>query len=138
MDAVVADGGDCWSPDDDMLAKTDAICGETARVLKPGGIYVQVSFGQPHFRKLHILQNEAARWSSYKKHDVPVGFGYFLYALRRLGEPAAAAATATATAAVGGSSGSGVADTVPAGGAASASTDAAAAPLAASASAATG
>jgi SAM-dependent methyltransferase len=110
MDAVLADGGDTWSPPEELLEKTDRIMSEAARVLKPGGLYMQLSFGQPHFRKKYLLNKAPAAalpapafesatvsgvacdavqpsgelWApgSFQRFDVPVGFGYFLYTLR--------------------------------------------------------
>jgi EEF1A lysine methyltransferase 4 len=85
FDAVVADGGDSWSPPDELLEKGKQIMQEAARVLKPGGLYLQISFGQPHFRKQFLLSDETRHlWEGeVKKKDVPAGLGYFLYVLQR-------------------------------------------------------
>jgi hypothetical protein len=70
---------------------------EAARVLRPGGVYLQVSFSQPHFRKQYLLQRgddeeataarDAGLWERWQQHTVPVGFGYFCYCLTRTHAP---------------------------------------------------
>jgi len=80
MDAQLADGGDAWDAPSHLMAVADAILGETVRVLRPGGLYLQLSFGQPHFRKPYLLQRDL--WAGLDTHKVPVGLGYFLYAAR--------------------------------------------------------
>lgn len=93
MDAVLADGGDTWSPPEALLASTDKIMIEAARVLRPGGVYLQLSFGQPHFRRKYLEHAPVAGlWAGpVERFDVAVGFGYFLYVLRRKGGAAAEA-----------------------------------------------
>lgn len=86
MDAVLADGGDSWSPPDELLEKGRKIMTEAARVLRPSGLYLQLSFGQPHFRKQFLLSEETKHlWSEagVGKKDVGVGLGYFLYSLQK-------------------------------------------------------
>lgn len=77
MDAVLAHGGDVWDPPADLLAVAERICSETARVLRPGGVYMQLSFSQPHFRMKYIDQ-VPGRWA-ITRHSIATGFGYFLY-----------------------------------------------------------
>lgn len=50
MDAVMADGGDRFDPSMEIKRSAAAIAREAHRVLRPGGVYIQVSFAQPHFR----------------------------------------------------------------------------------------
>jgi hypothetical protein len=56
LDAILADGGDVWDPPSNLLASAHAVCASVARVLVPGGIYMQLSFSQPHFRRKYLLQ----------------------------------------------------------------------------------
>lgn len=51
MDAMLAGKGDVWDPPTDLLEQAHAVCKGTAEVLRPGGVYLQVSFAQPHFRR---------------------------------------------------------------------------------------
>lgn len=86
MDAMMADGGDTWDAPEHLLELTRKVMRETARVLVPGtGVYQQISFGQPHFRKKYLVQDREL-WAEGGKVDVkelPVGLGYFSYVLRR-------------------------------------------------------
>ena len=50
------------------------------RVLKPGGIFLYITWGQPHFRKRLLERKE---WDvSVVTIDDGVGFGYFMYVCR--------------------------------------------------------
>lgn len=51
MDAMLAGKGDVWDPPADLLEQAHAVCKGTTEVLRPGGVYLQVSFAQPHFRR---------------------------------------------------------------------------------------
>lgn len=51
LDALWADAGSQWDPNDETKANVVASLNETFRVLKRGGLYLMISFGQPHFRK---------------------------------------------------------------------------------------
>lgn len=106
MDAILADGGDTWSPPAELLAISDKIMGEAARVLRPGGAYLQVTFAQPHFRRKYLEHAPVAGlWAGpAQRFDVDVGLGYFLYVLTRKAEAEAdAPAEADADAGEGGS-----------------------------------
>lgn len=50
MDALMVDEGDPWDPDPATRQAAAAMCESVSRVLKPGGVFLQVSFAQPHFR----------------------------------------------------------------------------------------
>lgn len=103
MDAILADGGDAWEPPSELLATAERVVAETARVLAPGGAYLQLTFAQPHFRRPYLVQR-AGRWASLVAHPVPLGLGYVLFVARTPGGAAAAAvATAGAAAAAAGS-----------------------------------
>lgn len=59
---------------------------EVMRVLKPGGLFFYISFGQPHFRLSHL---ERPNWENGVKTTV-IGDGgvlqYFLYQMKKKGE----------------------------------------------------
>lgn len=95
MDAVLAGRGDTWDPPDDLLAAAGSIAQAACRVLVPGGLYLQLSFAQKHFRKAYLCQ-AGIPWALERVESIPVGLGYFLYVLRR----DAAAAVAPAVAAI--------------------------------------
>ena len=93
MDAVLAHKGDVWEAPQELLQQTYTVCKQVQGVLAPGGVFLSLSFGQPHFRLQYFGaagadSTEAApaqdvpRWESIKKEAVDVGFGYFWYILR--------------------------------------------------------
>ena len=84
MDAVLAGRGDTWDPPEDLLLSTAAVARAACRVLVPGGLYLQLSFAQKHFRKAYLCQ-EGIPWALQHVQSIPVGLGYFLYSLRRDG-----------------------------------------------------
>ena len=38
------DEGDPWNPKEEVVQRVHRVCAEVSRVLKPGGVYLQVSF----------------------------------------------------------------------------------------------
>lgn len=57
MDALMTDEGDVWDPNPEVLEAADRMCGHMSRVLKPHGVFLQISFAQPHFRRRYLLVN---------------------------------------------------------------------------------
>ncbi|PVU95880.1 hypothetical protein BB561_001518 [Smittium simulii] len=57
MDALMCEKGDVWDPSDELKAtvKKEVDCAE--RVLKPGGVFLYITFGQPHFRKRFLIRD---------------------------------------------------------------------------------
>ena len=55
MDALIVDKGDPWNPDPGTVERAHRMCSEASRVLAPGGVFVQLSFEQEHFRKKLLL-----------------------------------------------------------------------------------
>jgi hypothetical protein len=96
MDAVLAGRGDTWDPPDDLLAAAASIAQASCRVLVPGGLYLQLSFAQKHFRKAYLCQ-AGIPWALERVESIPVGLGYFLYILRRDAHAAVAPAVAAIT-----------------------------------------
>ncbi|PJF19192.1 hypothetical protein PSACC_01034 [Paramicrosporidium saccamoebae] len=54
LDALFTDGGSVWDPSTQVRSDVGACIDEVLRVLKPGGTFISLSFGQPHFRKPYI------------------------------------------------------------------------------------
>jgi len=55
MDALMTNEGDVWHPNETVVRDAHAMCQSVARVLQPGGHFVQISLAQPHFRKPYLL-----------------------------------------------------------------------------------
>lgn len=59
LDAMIH--GSPWSPPEDTITNTGKYLREVSRVLKPSGIFLYVTFRQPHFVK-PILECEGTNW----------------------------------------------------------------------------
>lgn len=51
LDAIIVDKADQWEIEDDVYKDSDFYFENVYRVLKKGGRFIQITFGQPHFRK---------------------------------------------------------------------------------------
>lgn len=80
LDAVWCDGGSLWTPSDAVRNDVMRCVDEVLRVLVPGGKFVSISFGQPHFR-LPLL-NRPSHWK-LKFEEIPDTF-YHLYQGQKL------------------------------------------------------
>lgn len=81
MDVLFVDSGDPWKPNFATLAKAMAMLQGVHRVLKPNGIFISISFGQPHFRR-PIFESPEFTWSMEWK-TFGDGFHYFFYVLKK-------------------------------------------------------
>lgn len=83
MDALLCSSGSVWSPSKEVTQSCKREVDEVIRVLKPGGRFLYVSFGQPHFRLAHL---ERPEWENGVKTTV-LGDGgivqYFLYEMKK-------------------------------------------------------
>ena len=79
------DGGDVWDAAGDapqLLAAARAVVDEAHRVLKPGGVYVCITFSQPHFRTQYLRQGAwAAEGAQVRRLPIDCGLGYTLFYL---------------------------------------------------------
>ena len=55
MDALMVDEGDVWNPKESVCAATHNMCLEMRRVLASSGVFLQISFAQPHFRTKYLM-----------------------------------------------------------------------------------
>ena len=81
-DALLVDEGDPWNPNPNCLDFISKVCQETIRVLIPAGIFIVLSFGQPHFRIPNYLNKEEYQWS-ITHETCGTGLGYFFYTMRK-------------------------------------------------------
>lgn len=58
MDALLCSSGSVWSPSEEIIESCRQEVDEVLRVLKPGGLFIYISFGQPHFRLPYLNRNE--------------------------------------------------------------------------------
>lgn len=73
MDALLVDEGDVWDPEEDTITIVDKMCEGISRVLKPSGLFLQITFAQTHFRTKylmgsHIMKSEVSPFDSLKGH----------------------------------------------------------------------
>mmetsp|Transcript_12895 Transcript_12895/g.30020 ORF Transcript_12895/g.30020 Transcript_12895/m.30020 type:complete len:141 (+) Transcript_12895:117-539(+) len=55
MDAIMVKEGDVWNPNFEVVHQTRNMCHHVSRILVQGGIFLCVSFAQPHFRTKYLL-----------------------------------------------------------------------------------
>ncbi|TYG74584.1 hypothetical protein ES288_D04G194000v1 [Gossypium darwinii] len=81
MDVLFVDSGDPWNPQPATISKVMAMLEGVHKVLKPNGIFISITFGQPHFRK-PFFHNAKFTWS-IEWSTFGDGFHYFFYILRK-------------------------------------------------------
>ncbi|KAM7474963.1 hypothetical protein LguiB_022206 [Lonicera macranthoides] len=80
-DVLFVDSGDPWNPRPETVDKVMAVLQGVHRVLKPDGIFISITFGQPHFRRPIFYAPEftwSVEWNTFGD-----GFHYFFYILRK-------------------------------------------------------
>ncbi|KAF9580504.1 hypothetical protein BGW38_002833, partial [Lunasporangiospora selenospora] len=87
MDALMCDRGDVWNPDEELVRTVAQEVDEVVRVLKVGGKFLYITFGQPHFRKRHL---ERDCWT-VETSTLGVAFHYFFYRMVKQDTSAASA-----------------------------------------------
>jgi EEF1A lysine methyltransferase 4 len=55
MDAALAGAGDVWNPNLETIRMAYKALLEISRILRPDGVFIQISLAQPHFRKKYLL-----------------------------------------------------------------------------------
>ncbi|GAA6018683.1 hypothetical protein JCM11491_001259 [Sporobolomyces phaffii] len=83
MDAMMTGVDDVWNPQPEIVADVKAEVDEVIRVLKPTGVFLYLTFGQPHFRRQHLNR---LGWK-LDILEVGEGFSYYFYVLRREDQP---------------------------------------------------
>ncbi|KAH9479539.1 EEF1A lysine methyltransferase 4 [Psilocybe cubensis] len=79
MDAMMTAKGDVWDPPQQVIEDCNKEVDETLRVLNNSGVFIYLTFGQPHFRRRY-LQREGT-YLSIK--ELGEAFHYYLYILRK-------------------------------------------------------
>ncbi|KAJ7978402.1 methyltransferase-like protein 13 [Quillaja saponaria] len=81
MDVLFVDSGDPWNPRPETVDKVMAMLKGVHRVLKSDGIFISITFGQPHFRRPLFDSPEfswSVEWTTFGD-----GFHYFFYVLKK-------------------------------------------------------
>ncbi|GAB2229664.1 hypothetical protein Droror1_Dr00013914 [Drosera rotundifolia] len=81
MDLLFVNSGDPWNPHPEAVSKVMSMLRVVHRVLKPDGIFISISFGQPHFRR-PLFEAPEFTWSM-EYSTFGDGFHYFFYALKK-------------------------------------------------------
>ncbi|PPQ72317.1 hypothetical protein CVT26_007274 [Gymnopilus dilepis] len=79
MDAMMTAKGDVWDPPQQVVDDCNKEVEETLRVLKDKGLFIYLTFGQPHFRRRY-LQREG---TTLEIKALGEAFHYYLYILRK-------------------------------------------------------
>ncbi|KAI8061153.1 S-adenosyl-L-methionine-dependent methyltransferase [Gongronella butleri] len=77
MDALMCDQGDVWDPSEELIEEVKKEVDEVERVLKVGGVFLYITFGQPHFRKPRLARD---CWE-IKTTTMGDAFHYFFYSM---------------------------------------------------------
>ncbi|KIY48139.1 S-adenosyl-L-methionine-dependent methyltransferase [Fistulina hepatica ATCC 64428] len=80
MDAMMTLKGDVWDPPQQVIDDCTKEVDEVVRVLCPdSGIFVYLTFGQPHFRRRYLMRPG----TNLEIKQLGEAFHYYLYVLRR-------------------------------------------------------
>lgn len=80
MDAIMAiEHGDIWNPSDKVKEACRAEVDEALRVLKDGGRFIYITFGQPHFRLPHLRREGC----TVETIELGTSFHYYFYVLTK-------------------------------------------------------
>ncbi|EGT51117.1 hypothetical protein CAEBREN_01789 [Caenorhabditis brenneri] len=80
IEAILVTEKSAWEPSDSALQNLENIFSSICRVLKPNGIFISVSFTQPHFRVPALLREK--NWS-VEMFEFGESFHYYVYVCRK-------------------------------------------------------
>lgn len=78
MDAMMTAKGDVWDPPQQVVDDCTKEVDETLRVLKKGGLFIYLTFGQPHFRRRFLTRPG----TTLEIKELGDAFHYYLYIMR--------------------------------------------------------
>jgi len=79
MDAMMTSKGDVWDPPQQVIEDCTKEVDEAIRVLKPSGMFLYLTFGQPHFRRRFLTRDG----TSLQIRELGDMFHYYLYVVRK-------------------------------------------------------
>ena len=82
LDALLTVKHDPWNPPESLLKQMHSYMDQVARVLVPGGIFLHITFAQPHFRRRFL---ETTQFNvSVKTLGGSDSFDYFIYHCQKI------------------------------------------------------
>ena len=75
--------GSLWDPEEEVKENVTAYVDEVARVLKPGGIWLYVTFRQPHFLKPLLSREGVWEVRVETLQDAPGSLEYFGFVIKK-------------------------------------------------------
>ncbi|KAF9643714.1 S-adenosyl-L-methionine-dependent methyltransferase [Thelephora ganbajun] len=79
MDAMMTTKGDVWDPPEQAIRDCNREVDDALRVLSPTGLFLYLTFGQPHFRKRYLSKRD----TQLEVRQLGETFHYYFYILRR-------------------------------------------------------
>ncbi|KAI0738534.1 S-adenosyl-L-methionine-dependent methyltransferase [Daedaleopsis nitida] len=78
MDAMMTAKADVWDPPEEVVQNCNREVDEVLRVLRKGGVFVYLTFGQPHFRRRYLDRPG----TTLEIRKLGEAFHYYLYIVR--------------------------------------------------------
>lgn len=83
LDALLTEKADKWEPEPEAFEISEKYFKEIERVLKSGGYFLQITFGQPHFRR-KLFERDVYNWDvSVETIQPDGGFHFFVYVCKK-------------------------------------------------------
>lgn len=82
LDALLTIKHDPWNPPDTLVSQMQNYMHQVASVLVPGGIFIHITFAQPHFRK-RFLERDDWKVEVHVLGGDSDAFEYFLYTCQK-------------------------------------------------------
>ena len=82
MDVIMTDNKDPWNPTEEVKSRGVLVMQNVYKVLKQSGLFIQISFDQPHFRK-KFIQPDFIQWAEFKQQNIDKGLGYFMFIMKK-------------------------------------------------------
>ncbi|KAI0769193.1 S-adenosyl-L-methionine-dependent methyltransferase [Irpex lacteus] len=79
MDAMMTAKADVWDPPEEVVQNCTREVDEVLRLLRPGGVFIYLTFGQPHFRRRYLTREG----TTLEIRQLGEAFHYYLYILRK-------------------------------------------------------
>lgn len=81
LDSLLVDESDPWNMTKENQVKINNILKNISKILKPNGLFISITFAQPHFR-VPIYANHDYNWS-IKEFTIGETFHYFVYVMKK-------------------------------------------------------